>query len=347
MSAKFKIFISYAKEDVEIAKQLYHDLKNEGLSPWLDIEELLPGLNWKMKINDAIKNSDYFLAILSSNSITKKGYVQNELKIALELLDEFPQSAIFIIPVRIDECNPVESKLLNIHWADLFPDYKTGFKKIVKSIRSKAGEGGDIICYEGPHEITFKKKDSVLPISSNFLKSPSASIGTWVYLQPFGEGIRKLVNNRYIIGHDTNYGKVKETPSGNRYFNVFGLCRGPGVWSPLGNPCWKLWITNGDGTGYEWSVDDTINLPVGWHHFLVRWDHNRPLIEVVIDGTTSISAENYKKYWPDNFHSTTFLGCWQYRWEEHYIETKLWRIIVSDHFLDDFWIEKELNVSKP
>jgi hypothetical protein len=347
MRAKPKIFISYAKEDVEIAKRLYHDLKNKGLSPWLDIEELLAGQNWRVEINEAIKNSDYFLAILSSNSITKKGYVQKELKVALELLDEFPQSAIFIIPVRVDECNPVESKLLNIQWADLFPDYESGLNKIVKSIKSKIGNGEHIIFYEGPHEITYEEPPSVLQISSNFLKSPSASIGIWVYLHPFGEGIRKLINNRYIIGHDTNYGKKKETPNGNRYINVFSFCRGPGVWKPLGNPWWKLWLTNGEGTGYQWRVDDTIDLPVGWHHFLIRWDHNRPLIEVVIDGTISISATNYKKYWPNNFCSTTFLGCWQNRWKEHYIETKLWRIVVSEHFLDDFWIEEELNLEKP
>ena len=45
MRAKPKIFISYAKEDVDIAKRLYHDLKNKGLSPWLDLKIGLPPIS--------------------------------------------------------------------------------------------------------------------------------------------------------------------------------------------------------------------------------------------------------------------------------------------------------------
>jgi hypothetical protein len=38
-----------------------------------------------------------FLALLSQNSVTKRGYVQKELSEALDILDEFPSSEIFII----------------------------------------------------------------------------------------------------------------------------------------------------------------------------------------------------------------------------------------------------------
>jgi len=44
-----KIFLSYAREDMGMAKQLYNDLKRYGLDVWLDIESLLPGdklSNW-------------------------------------------------------------------------------------------------------------------------------------------------------------------------------------------------------------------------------------------------------------------------------------------------------------
>jgi len=37
-----KVFISYAREDVEMARKLYDDLKNAGVSPWMDEEDLLP-----------------------------------------------------------------------------------------------------------------------------------------------------------------------------------------------------------------------------------------------------------------------------------------------------------------
>ena len=77
-------------------------MKNAGFIPWIDSEDLLPGQYWKFTIGEAIKNSKYFLALLSKDSVTKEGYVQKELKIALEILDELPETKIFIIPARID-----------------------------------------------------------------------------------------------------------------------------------------------------------------------------------------------------------------------------------------------------
>jgi hypothetical protein len=40
------IFISHASEDTESAKRLYNDLKKRGLNPWLDKEDISPGLVW-------------------------------------------------------------------------------------------------------------------------------------------------------------------------------------------------------------------------------------------------------------------------------------------------------------
>ena len=40
---KPKIFVSYAREDMGMAKKLYNDLKRYCLDVWLDTESLLPG----------------------------------------------------------------------------------------------------------------------------------------------------------------------------------------------------------------------------------------------------------------------------------------------------------------
>jgi len=135
-----KIFISYAREDQQIAKKLYHDLKNFGLEPWLDIEHLHPGQQWKSVINHVIKTSSYFFALLSSYSVSKKGYVQKELKVALDLFDEFPQTSSYLIPVRIEHCMPLDDKLQEIQWVDLFPSYIKGFKKILSALKVELNE---------------------------------------------------------------------------------------------------------------------------------------------------------------------------------------------------------------
>jgi len=62
--------------------------------------------------------------------------VQKELKTALEILDLFPNSERFILPVRLDECGVNERKLKEHHWVDLFPEneYENGLRKILQVV---------------------------------------------------------------------------------------------------------------------------------------------------------------------------------------------------------------------
>jgi len=130
MKKSVKVFISYAREDVKFAEKIYYDLNELGVLAWIDFRNLQPGQNWRLIINKTIKECDFFIALLSKNSVTKRGYVQKELKIALNILDEIPDSNVFIIPVRLDECIITEEKLKEIQWVDLFHSYNYGIKKI-------------------------------------------------------------------------------------------------------------------------------------------------------------------------------------------------------------------------
>lgn len=131
-----KIFISYAREDYETAKKLYDDLKASGAEPWMDKVDLLPGQRWKPAISSAIKDCQYFLLILSSASVGKQGFFHKEMRIALEVLDNLPQSEIFLIPARTDECRPPHEMLEELRWVDLFPSYEMGLKDILRAVKS-------------------------------------------------------------------------------------------------------------------------------------------------------------------------------------------------------------------
>ncbi|MEZ4526802.1 MAG: toll/interleukin-1 receptor domain-containing protein [Desulfobacterales bacterium] len=119
-----KVFISYAREDIATARRLYEDLKMAGIVPWMDKIDLLPGQNWKFHITKAIRESSYFIALLSSKSLSKRGFVQKELKLALDILGEFSDEDVFLIPARLDDCQPEDEKLKYLNWADLFPSYE-------------------------------------------------------------------------------------------------------------------------------------------------------------------------------------------------------------------------------
>lgn len=131
-------FISYAREDRETALQLYGDLRQNGARPWIDVEHIGGGEEWKPAIARAISEASHFIALISDRSVNKQGFVQNELRQAIDVLETFPPGEIFLIPVRLDGSEPRHSRLAELHWIDLFPDYREGFRKLLRSLRLEA-----------------------------------------------------------------------------------------------------------------------------------------------------------------------------------------------------------------
>ena len=126
------IFLCHASEDKKQVVNIYDRLLNEGLDPWLDKNKLLPGQFWQDEIPKAIKTSDFVIVFLSTISVSKRGYVQNEFKLALDVLAEIPEDQIFMLPARLEECQ-VPERFKKIHYADLFEE--GGFEKILQVIK--------------------------------------------------------------------------------------------------------------------------------------------------------------------------------------------------------------------
>jgi len=138
-TASPKVFISYAREDIESASKIYNELKNAGIDVWMDKKNLMPGQNWENEIEDAISKSRYFIALFSSNSVSKRGYIQVEFKYAIEVFKKFPPEDIFYLPIRLDDCEIQYRELKKIETVDLFPISKwdEGIKRIIQIILYK------------------------------------------------------------------------------------------------------------------------------------------------------------------------------------------------------------------
>ena len=132
MSESIKVFISYAHEDYNAARRLYDELRLLGTEPWLDKECILPGQRWEFAIETAIHESNYVVFILSSNSTAKRGYIQKELRIALDVLDTIPESQIFLIPAKLDDTTPTHPRLRELQWVKMYPSWDEGFAKIIR-----------------------------------------------------------------------------------------------------------------------------------------------------------------------------------------------------------------------
>ncbi len=176
-----KVFICYASEDQLRVREFYLRLKAAPiLDPWFDKEKLLPGQNWDLEIRKAIRAADAVLICLSARSVTKEGYVQREIKRALELAEEKLESSIFIIPVRLDDCDPPE-RLRKWQWVDLFDP--NAFGKLVCSLEARATELRII------NQMSVGERDRLL------YDSYSDSFSTWTRFSMSGdfEGIKNVL----------------------------------------------------------------------------------------------------------------------------------------------------------
>lgn len=133
----WRVFISYAREDVDAAERLYRSLKRRGANPWMDVKDLKPGQRWQAVIEREIESCSHFLALLSSRSVPKRGFVQAELRRALEVLDRMPEGQIFVIPARLDECPSPHPRFEHLHRVDLFPRWSSGVDHIVRALLSE------------------------------------------------------------------------------------------------------------------------------------------------------------------------------------------------------------------
>jgi hypothetical protein len=115
------VFISYAREDAPAAEELYTRLRMLGLEPWLDAEKILPGHPWAREIEQAIKRSAIFVALLSTRSVSKQGFVQEELEMALRVLEQMPEGCVYLVPVRLDDCE-IPPRLQAYQWVDYFAE---------------------------------------------------------------------------------------------------------------------------------------------------------------------------------------------------------------------------------
>jgi hypothetical protein len=139
---RLRVFLCHSSGDKPAVRSLYHQLRQDGFQPWLDEESLLPGQDWDREIEKAVRASDVVIVCISHRSVTKEGFVQKEIKYALDVAEEKPEGTIFIIPVRLEDC-PVPDRLRRWHWVNLFD--ANGNQKLQRALRER----------QNLHEIAF------------------------------------------------------------------------------------------------------------------------------------------------------------------------------------------------
>lgn len=133
---RLRVFLCHSSGDKPVVRKLFQRLfSRKGIDPWLDEAKLLPGEAWNYEIEKAVSETDVVIVCLSHSSVSKEGYVQTEIKRALDIADEKPDGTIFIIPLRLEDC-AVPKRLSNWQWVNYYED--GAFNKLMKSLRKRA-----------------------------------------------------------------------------------------------------------------------------------------------------------------------------------------------------------------
>jgi len=137
---KLRVFLCHSSNDKQLVRVIHKKLLSEGwIDSWLDEEKLFPGQDWDREIEKAVENTDVVIVCLSNNSVSKEGYVQKELRRVLDKAEEKPEGALFIIPLRLDNCEPPR-RLAAWQYVDYFPvrRRKQSYQRLLESLQKRA-----------------------------------------------------------------------------------------------------------------------------------------------------------------------------------------------------------------
>lgn len=136
------VFISYVRENSDEVDRICKEFRKEGISYWIDREDIEPGKLWKTAIKDAINNGAYFLACFSKEYAERtETHMNEEILVAIEILRKKSFNSGWFIPIKLSECEipaidiGVGYTLQDIHHLKFYENWDTGMERLVDIIK--------------------------------------------------------------------------------------------------------------------------------------------------------------------------------------------------------------------
>ena len=166
------LFISYAKENKDIAFSLCDALEKEEIKCWIAPRDILPSESYPKAIVSAIKTSHLMVTVLSKYS-NGSPHVMRELERALN-------NNIPILPFRIEDIElseDMEYIIGSTHWLDASTSpIESHIPELLKSVKAK------LINIDGSAQKVMIEKDTILGIKEDVkaktesVKSPTETL---------------------------------------------------------------------------------------------------------------------------------------------------------------------------
>ncbi|MCA0454320.1 MAG: toll/interleukin-1 receptor domain-containing protein [Chloroflexi bacterium] len=126
-----QVFISYSKQDANLAQQIYASLKLAGFNVWSDAD-LKADDDWEAQIDSALRTSSHCVVLLSPSSI-KSSFVTSEYRYFLGRNKP-------VIPVLVGDIalNDIPERLQRMQMLDLRTSTQSGIERLITALRAPA-----------------------------------------------------------------------------------------------------------------------------------------------------------------------------------------------------------------
>jgi hypothetical protein len=127
-----KAFVSHATQDHAFVETFAARLRANGVDAWFSKWEIKPGDSIPSKIDEGLEECEYFIIVLSKNSIGRP-WVHTELEAAT--MRKNSGKVRKIIPIKIDDSGDLRPTLASLCWEDFSNQpYDKALKRVLESI---------------------------------------------------------------------------------------------------------------------------------------------------------------------------------------------------------------------
>lgn len=165
-----QVFISYSRKDLTFVERLAKDLEAAGLEVWYDLSGLEVGTRWGKEIQNALDQSQYFLVVLSPNSVDSE-WVEKEFLYANNQKTK-------IIPLLYAPCR-VPMWFINLHFIDVQGEnYERHLPELLNALSIQTGKATnkvETLAVAPSHQEPAEEKQQIHQDFESGIKQASAS----------------------------------------------------------------------------------------------------------------------------------------------------------------------------
>ncbi len=148
------VFISYSSAYRKLVDALVHYLEENKIKCWYAPRDITPGIEYAEAIDIAIKNSRFFIILVSDLS-QQSNWCRSEVNLAVGY-------GKTILPVRIENVELMGAMKLYLndkHWIEAFPDPESSFNNIRSAILCFNNTNGNRVINVAPTSLIFIFKE--------------------------------------------------------------------------------------------------------------------------------------------------------------------------------------------